>query len=53
MLVGNITNLLFLVLTAIFSDHILEAQTVAKALKNAGYTTTGYVDSGTYTERRR
>ena len=31
---------------AIFSDHILEAQTVAKALRKAGYKTTGYVDQG-------
>ena len=28
------------------SDHILEAQTVAKALNRGGHTTTGYVDSG-------
>ena len=52
MLVGNITNLVYLVLMAIFSDHILEAQTVAKALKKGGHTTTGYVDYGTYTEWR-
>ena len=50
-LVGDITNLLYLVPVAIFSDHILEAQTIAKALcHEAGYKTTGYVDSGTYTE---
>ena len=52
MLVGDMVDLLYLVLMAIFSDHVLEAQTVAKALNNAGHTTVGYVDSGTYTEWR-
>ena len=40
MLVGDMIDLLYLVMTTIFSDHILEAQTVAKALHKGGYKTT-------------
>ena len=43
MLVGDMTDNLYLVLmtSTMFSDHILEAQTVAKALHKGGHTTTG------------
>jgi hypothetical protein len=40
MLVGDMNDLLCLVLMTTFSDHILEAQTVAKALHKGGYKTT-------------
>jgi hypothetical protein len=40
MLVGNVKDLLYLVMVTTFSDHILEAQTVAKALQKGGHKTT-------------
>lgn len=43
MLVGDMIHHLYLILITgtLFSDHILEAQTVAKALHKGGHKTTG------------
>jgi len=41
MLVGDMIDRLYLAMMTMLSDHILEAQTVAKALHRGGHKTTG------------